>query len=32
MQGDFAKLTRIASWISAGRLKPVIDKKFDFPD
>lgn len=32
MQGDFAKITRIASWISAGRLKPVIDKKFDVPE
>ncbi|MFT5706621.1 MAG: NADPH:quinone reductase-like Zn-dependent oxidoreductase [Oceanospirillaceae bacterium] len=30
MQGDFAKLTRIADWISQGKLKPVIDKEYDF--
>jgi NADPH:quinone reductase-like Zn-dependent oxidoreductase len=32
MQGDFEKLTRIASWVSEGKLKPVIDKEFHFSD
>jgi NADPH:quinone reductase-like Zn-dependent oxidoreductase len=32
MQGDFEKLTRIANWVSDGKLKPVIDKEFHFSD
>jgi NADPH:quinone reductase-like Zn-dependent oxidoreductase len=32
MQGDFEKLTRIAQWMSDGKLKPVIDKEFHFSD
>lgn len=32
MQGDSEKLTRIASWISDGRLKAVVDKQFNFSD
>jgi NADPH:quinone reductase-like Zn-dependent oxidoreductase len=32
MQGDFEKLTRIANWVSEGKLKPVIDKEFHFSD
>lgn len=32
MQGDFDKLTRIANWVSDGKLKPVIDKQFHFSD
>jgi len=32
MQGDFEKPTRIANWVSDGKLKPVIDKEFDFSE
>jgi NADPH:quinone reductase-like Zn-dependent oxidoreductase len=32
MQGEFEKLTRIANWVSDGKLKPVIDKEFDFSE
>jgi NADPH:quinone reductase-like Zn-dependent oxidoreductase len=32
MQGDYEKLTRIASWVSEGKLKAVIDKEFNFTD
>jgi NADPH:quinone reductase-like Zn-dependent oxidoreductase len=32
MQGDFEKLTRIANWVSDGKIKPVIDKEFHFTD
>jgi NADPH:quinone reductase-like Zn-dependent oxidoreductase len=32
MQGDFETLTRIAQWVSDGKLKPVIDKEFHFSD
>ena len=30
MEGDFEKLSRIASWVSEGKLKAVIDKEFHF--
>jgi NADPH:quinone reductase-like Zn-dependent oxidoreductase len=32
MQGNFEKLTHIANWVSDGKLKPVIDKEFNFSD
>ena len=32
MEGDFEKLTHIASWVSEGKLKAVIDKEFHFSD
>ena len=32
MQGDFEKLTRIANWVSDGKLKSVIDEEFHFSD
>jgi len=32
MHGDFDKLTRIANWVSEGRLKAVIDKEFFFSE
>jgi len=32
MQGDIEKLTLIANWVSDGKLKPVIDKEFQFSD
>ncbi len=32
MEGDFEKLTRIASWVSEGKLKAVIDEEFHFSD
>jgi NADPH:quinone reductase-like Zn-dependent oxidoreductase len=32
MQGDFEKLTRIADWVSDGKLKTIIDKEFHFSD
>jgi len=32
MEGDFEKLTRIAGWVSEGRLKAVIDKEFNFSE
>ena len=32
MEGNYEKLTRIAQWVSDGRLKAVIDKEFHFSD
>ena len=32
MEGDYEKLTRIAEWVSGGKLKAVIDKEFHFSD
>ena len=32
MQGDFEKLTRIANWVSEGKLKSVIDREFHFSE
>ena len=32
MQGDYEKLTKIANWVSEGKLKPVVDKAFNFSD
>ena len=32
MHGDFDKLTHIASWVSDGKLKSVVDKEFHFSD
>ena len=32
MHGNFEKLTRIASWVSKGKLKAVVDKEFKFTD
>jgi NADPH:quinone reductase-like Zn-dependent oxidoreductase len=32
MEGDFEKLSRIANWVSEGKLKAVIDKEFHFTD
>lgn len=32
MHGDFEKLTQIASWVSDGKLKAVVDKEFHFSD
>jgi NADPH:quinone reductase-like Zn-dependent oxidoreductase len=32
MEGDFEKLSRIANWVSEGKLKSVIDKEFHFTD
>ena len=32
MEGDYEKLTRIAKWVSDGKLKAVIDKEFHFSD
>jgi NADPH:quinone reductase-like Zn-dependent oxidoreductase len=32
MHGDFDKLTRIANWVSEGKLKAVIDKEFCFSE
>ncbi len=32
MHGDFEKLTRIANWVSEGKLTAVVDKEFKFTD
>ena len=32
MQGHYEKLTRIADWVTEGKLKAVIDKEFKFSD
>lgn len=32
MQGDYEKLTRIAGWVSEGKLKAIIDKEYKFSD
>ncbi|MBL4571663.1 MAG: NAD(P)-dependent alcohol dehydrogenase [Gammaproteobacteria bacterium] len=32
MEGNFEKLSRIANWVSEGKLRAVIDKEFHFSD